>query len=229
MTPILRRALPRRWVRRHLFAFDLRGIENREHRRVIQDALNACDYPFMRVRRHTKVRVPITVADTSRFGQAPGSNDHGAHDHSHGVHPLTDPENRAAALGLYWLPTRQYPAGRVEVSDKIMDNVPLAQEVVGAELAHVADYGTPLTDEQRRAIFAIVHHGDASDHGTHGWWEERGGQDYWSDWLGEVFMPLFMRAFMPSLPRPLEARQPWAHPVNDEMARQVREVLGVRP
>jgi hypothetical protein len=216
---------PRRYTRRHQLAFDLRGIPDRQHRAVIQGALNVCDYPMTRIRRAKGVRVPVTVADTSRFTAARAGGDGHDHDHSEGVHPLTDPADmRRAALGLFWLPTVAHPAGRIEVSDKIMGDVALAQEVFLAEAAHSIDYGA-MNDTQRAAIFAIVHHGDPTPHGTHGWWEERGGQNYWSDWVGETFMSLFMRAFAPSLPRPLEARQPWTHRVTDEMAAQARLAL----
>jgi hypothetical protein len=209
-----------------LHSFDLRGIPSKQHRAVIQGALNASDYPYIRIRRRTGRRVPVTVADTSRFAQARagGDHDHG-HDHAQGVHPLTDPaDHRRAALGLYWLPTVEHPAGRIEVSDQIMDDVPLAQEVFLAEAAHAVDYGA-MTDQHRAALFAIVHHGDTTPHGTHGWWEERGGQNYWSDWVGEVFMQAFCMAFAPSLPRPLAARQPWAHRVTPEMVPEIRRVL----
>jgi hypothetical protein len=213
-----------RFRRRGVHAFDLRGIPDREHRAVVQGALNACDYPFTRIRRRTGKRVSVTVGDTSRFAQAHSAGDHD-HSHDHGFHGLNDPaDHRRAALGLYWLPTAEHPAGRIEVSQQIMTDVPLAQEVFLAEAAHAVDYGA-MTDAQRAELFAIVHHGDPTPHGTHGWWEERGGQNYWADWVGETFMALFMRAFAPSLPRPLEARQPWTHRMTDEMARQARAVL----
>ncbi len=188
------------------------------HLAVLQDAVRNLRYPLTRIHRNTGRRVPVTVADISRFNGFV----EGAHSQAHdeGVHPLTDARHQA--LGLYWLPTAQHPAGRIEVSVSIMGDTPLAQEVFIAELAHAVDYGVPLSDAQRARIFAIVHGGDPTPHGTHGWWEERGGHNYWSDWVGEVFMALFMRAFAPRLSRSLEARQPWAHKVNDEMAKQVR-------
>ncbi len=205
-----------------MFTWDLSALRP-DHAAVVKGALKACDFPFGRIRRLTGKKVPVTVGDTSRFSQAAASgHDHHDDQHSHGVHVLAD--HRNAALGLYWLPTRAYPAGRVELSDRIMGNVALAQEVFLAEAAHAVDYGS-LTDRDRERIFAIVHGGSSDPHGTHGWWEERGGQGYWDDWVGEVFMSLFMRAFAPSLPRPMEARQPWAHKVTDEMAAQTRRYL----
>lgn len=200
-----------------LHTFDLRGM-NPEHRHTVQQALNACTYPFIRIRRATGKRVPVTVADTSRYVEHTGTADGQAWD-------AFQDEARQAALGLYWLPTAEHPAGRVELSTAVMDDVPLAQEVFLAEAAHAVDYGA-MTDAQRQAVFTALHGGDPTPHGTHGWWEERGGRNYWSDWTGEVFMAAFARAFAPTLPRPLEARQPWAHKVTDEMAAQVRAVLG---
>ncbi len=196
-------------------------VSDPAHFAVLQDAVRNLDYPLTRIHRSTGRRVPVSVADISQF-----SGGRSEHDHLEGVHPLTD--IRRQALGLYWLPTAQHPAGRIEVSDRIMTDPVLAQEVFIAELAHAVDYGVPLTDEQHAGIFAIVHGGDPTPHGTHGWWEERGGHNYWADWVGEVFMALFMRAFAPRLSRPLEARQPWAHKVTDEMAKQTRRLLLAR-
>lgn len=197
--------------RRHIRTFDLSGIPDPAHLEVIQGALNACDYPFGRIRRRTGKKIPVTVADISRS-------------QGEGVHALEHPDHRAVALGLYWLPTEEHPAGRIEVNDQIMTDVPLAQEVFLAEAAHAVDYGV-MTDAQREEILSIAHQGDRTPHGTHGWWEERGGQRYWNDWVGENFMALFMRAFAKTLPRPLEARQPWEHRADDDMARQVRRLL----
>ncbi len=205
-----------------MYSWDLSGLEP-AHADVVKGALAACDFPFGRIRRRTGKKVPVTVGNTSRFSRA-GSNEAHPHSaqHAAGVHILTD--HRAAALGLFWLPTTEHPAGRVELSDRIMGDIPLAQEVFLAEAAHAADYGA-MTDKDRERIFAIVHGGSSDPHGTHAWWEERGGQGYWDDWVGEVFMALFMRAFAPSLPRPLEAQQPWSHRVTDEMALQTRRYL----
>ena len=199
-----------------MYSWDLSALQP-AHADVVKGALAACDFPFGRIRRRTGKKVPVSVADTSRFSVATG-----VHSHEEDFHVLAD--HRDAALGLFWLPTAEHPAGRVELSNQIMDNTPLAQEVFLAEAAHAVDYGA-LTDQDRERIFAIVHGGSSDPHGTHGWWEERGGQGYWDDWVGEVFMALFMRAFARGLPRPLEARQPWAHKVTDEMALQTRRYL----
>lgn len=212
-----------------MFAWDLSGLSP-DHADVVKGALKACDYPFGRIRRSTGKKVPVTVADLSRWNRTVAVQNHYPSDtlvlavavHGEDVHVLAG--YRQQAYGLYWLPTDEHPAGRVELSDKIMGSTALAQEVFLAEAAHAVDYGS-LTDLERVRIFAIVHGGDSNPHGTHGWWEERGGQDYWADWVGEAFMGLFMRAFAPSLTRPMENNQPWEHRLTDDMALQVRRYL----
>ncbi len=209
------------WVRRHVLAFDLRAITSREHRAVVQGGLNALDARMYRVRRATGRRIPVTVRDLSQMVAETPHDD--AHPHGN-FHVLTDPEARHAALGLYWLPTRAFPAGRIELHEPIMVNVPLAQEVLIAEAAHAYDL-TVMTEAQRLAVWAVMHGGDATPHSDHGWWEERGSQNYWA-WGGEAFMGLFCMAFAPTLPLPLHARQPWVHKVDDAMAAEVRRLLG---
>ncbi len=211
------------WTRRHQMSFDLLSITNRSHKAIIQKALNECDYPFINIRRKHGVRIPVNVT-TLRYAAKSKSSDHGEHDHSHGFHELVNPTNRKQALGLYWLPTTTFPVGRIEVAVEIMNDPDLAREVFLAEAAHAVDYGI-LTVPERQSLYTIVHHGDPTGHGTHGWWEEEGGNNYWGDWVGEVFMALFMRAFAPSLPRPLEANQPWVHRVDSLMAQQTRDLL----
>ncbi len=151
--------------------------------------------------------------------------------HFHAHHPDTGEHGhgladaRRGALGLYWLPTAEHPAGRVEFEQSIMGDVPLAQEVFLAEAAHAVDYGA-MTDEQRRQIGELFEHA----HGGHdhpGWFEEQGEQEYWA-WRGERWMGLFMATFAPSLPRPLEARQPWHHSYDQADVQAVRRLLRVR-
>jgi hypothetical protein len=206
-----------------LHSFDLRGITDKRHRAVIQGALNASDYPYIRIKRRTKRRVPVTVADTSRFAAARAGGDGHDHDHGHGWHALTDPTDyRRAALGLFWLPTAEHPAGRIEVSDKIMDDVPLAQEVFLAEVWHCVQYAA-LTDEQRRRVVELFEHPHGGPEHP-GEFEEQGEQNYWA-WRGERGMGLFMAAFAPSLPRPLEARQPWHHSYDQSDVAAMRSIL----
>lgn len=218
-----------RMRRRHSWTFDLSGITDPAHRDVVQSALNACSYPFGRIRRNTGRKVPVAVSDLSRFAVALDAQGHG-HVHSeageHG-HLLGAPEARKAPLGLYWLPTTQHPAGRIELHSGIMGDTALAQEVFLAEAAHAVDYGVPLTDEQRLQIAQAYHDSNPHDHSPsnpHGWFEEKGERDYF-DWIGESFMSGFMAAYAPKLPRPLEQRQPWAHKTTPEVVRVIRKVL----
>jgi len=208
---------------RHRRAWDFTGISELQYRKALQVALTACDYPFIRIRQRTGRRVPVTVSDLSRYNARLGVKS--AHVHVHDeygeAHLLGHPQRRAA-LGLYWLPTPEHPAGRVEVDRGAMRDGPLAREVFLAEAAHAVDYGV-MTDEERRqigALFEHVHQG----HDHAGWFEEQGESDYWS-WRGERWMGLFMAAFAPSLPRPLEARQPWHWSYDASDIEQVRRIL----
>lgn len=215
---------------RHRQTWDFTGLTPAQ-RAVLQPALEACDYPFSRIRRNTGRRVPVTASDLSRFAQALAEHHREGHVHVHDEdgnegHLLGEPAtsaSRSAALGLYWLPTSKYPAGRVELDSSIFGQPDLAREVLLAEGAHAVDYGA-MDEQDRSEITAayIAEHRDPD--GTDDWFDERGEDDYWS-WIGESFMSGFTRAFAPSLPRPLEARQPWKHPSSDAIAARIREVL----
>lgn len=122
-------------ARRHTHAWDMQGVADPEHRTVITGALDACGFPFGRIRRRTGKRVPVAVSDLTRWTQGIADSVH-LHVHQDGEHghALTGTiGKRHAALGLYWLPTGEHPAGRVEVEQAIMHDVPLAQEVFLAE------------------------------------------------------------------------------------------------
>lgn len=207
---------------RHRYSWDLTGVKNPAHKQVVQDALNACDAPFSRIRRNTGKRVPVTVSDLGRFNELMPDDGH-MHVHGRGDvgHLLGDPKRRAA-LGLYWLPSAVHPAGRVELDAGIMGDRPLAQEVFLAEAAHALDYGA-MTDRQRDEVEALFEHAH-SGHEHEGWFEEQGEQNYWA-WRGERWMGLFMAAFAPSLPRPLERRQPWHWSYDESDVRAVRRLL----
>jgi hypothetical protein len=200
------------WVMRHRLSWDLTGIPEKSHRGTVQRALNACSYPFSRIRKRTGKRVPVTTSDLSRFSEALAEASKTGHAHVHGPsgetgHLLGVPTGaRAAALGLYWLPTREHPAGRVELDTGVFRNFALAQEVFLAEAAHAVDYGA-MTESQRAQVLALFEHVGAG-HAHEGWFEEKGEDDYWS-WRGERFMGLFMATYAPSLSRPLERQQPW--------------------
>jgi hypothetical protein len=217
------------WIFRHRLSWDLTGIADREQRAIVQGALNACAFPFSRVRKRTGKRVPCSVADLSRYAEALAAAG-GSHVHVHdeegneahllGAPPdVVDPSPvrahdgvehapaaRAAALGLYWLPTLKYPAGRVELERTIFRDPALAREVFLAEAAHAVDYGA-LVDGQRAQIVALFDW-KGSGSPAAGWFEEQGEEVYWR-WRGERWMGLFMATYAPSLPRPLEPRQPW--------------------
>lgn len=232
------------WKLRHRRYWDLTGVKDKAHRDVIQDALNACDYPFSRIRKVTGKRVTVTVSDLTRYSQALTEGKGHAHIESDAgeighllgaqepaIEPVSrahgdehhEPDLRYAALGLYWLPTTMYPAGRVELERSIMTNKPLAMEVFLAEAAHAVDYGA-MTDDQRTAVLARFHDNPGDHHHPSDWFEEGGEYDYY-DWAGERFMGLFMAAFAPSLSRPLENRQPWTHSYDQADIQATRKIL----
>ncbi|CAA9323938.1 MAG: hypothetical protein AVDCRST_MAG68-2126 [uncultured Gemmatimonadetes bacterium] len=203
--------------------FDLSGLSP-EHRTVIEPAIVACTFPTTRILRNTGKPVPVAVSDLSRFNAAMEAHGHG-HVHVDGEHGhlLGEPDAaRKAPLGLYWLPTADHPAGRIEVGAHAMSDPDLAREVFLAEAAHAVDYGA-MTDAQREAIrdrFDYTGQGEPPV----GWFEEIGEQDYW-DWRGERWMGLFMAAFAPSLPRPLETRQPWTWSYDTSDCRRARSIM----
>ncbi len=186
------------------------------HLAVLQDAVRNLRYPLTRIHRNTGRRVPVSVADISRF------NGDAGHEQAHreGVHPLLDA--RHAALGLYWLPTSHDPAGRIDVSVAIVGDRPLSQEVFIAEIWHCVQY-TVLTQDQRQQVMSLFEHTHGGpDHP--GEFEEQGEQSYWA-WRGERAMGLFMAAVAPKLPRPLEVRQPWHHSYTAKDVTAMRRIL----
>jgi hypothetical protein len=228
---IIRRLYQRR-------AWDFTGIEDKEHRKILQGALDACDYSFYRIRKRTGKRVPVTVSDLSRFAQALDPATGHAHVHNeetgeHG-HLLGEPPGfrersswseqtpRSAALGLYWLPTPQYPAGRVEIDTGAMRDPDLAREVFLAEGAHAVDYGA-MTDGQRVQVMALFDYKGAGP-APAGWFEEQGEGTYWR-WRGERWMGLFTAAFAAGLPTPLQGRQPWEWSYDTSDVAAVRDIL----
>jgi hypothetical protein len=229
------------WFYRHRLAWDLSGIADKGHRATVQGALNACSFPFSRIRKRTGKRVPVTVSDLSRYEEAlaaakgghvhvhdaEGNEAHllGAPRGSEGALQLPDdhPEKpRAAALGLFWLPTAKDPAGRVELDRGAMSNKPLAQEVFIAEAAHAVDYGA-MTDGQRAQVVGLFDYRGTSPQ-PKGWFEEQGEEDYWR-WRGERWMGLFMATYAAGLPRPLEPRQPWQWSYDASDVAAVKRIL----
>ena len=214
---------------RHTKAIDLAGIADPAHRDRLQAALNACDFPLSRIYRNYGKTVPVTVSDLSRYAAVRSSEDVN-HGHSHinfdgeQGHLLGEP--RKGALGLFWLPTPAAPAGRIEVGTAAFSEPHLAEEVLMAELAHAVDYGA-MSKRQRDRILAAYVEGQPDADGVNDWFEEAGEDDYWA-WIGESFMSGFMAAFAPSLPRPLEPRQPWVHRTTPETTAAVRKALRYR-
>lgn len=209
--------------------FDLTALSHAEAD-VLVPALHACSFPTGRIVNMSGSSVPVAVKDLSRFSASLDANGHGhAHEVGEHAHLLGEPapsENsltRRAPLGLYWLPTPQFPVGRIEVGASAMNSPDLAREVLLAEAAHAIDYGA-MTDSQRERISALF---DWIGSGPQpkGWFDELPGEtSYWS-WRGERWMSMAMAAFAPTLPRPLESRQPWTWSYDDSDVRRVRQIM----
>jgi hypothetical protein len=180
--------------------------------------------------------VPIAVNDLSRFNASLDVNGHGhAHEDDEPwrvAHLLGEPVHaqssiitgRRAPLGLYWLPTPDYLAGRIEIGSAAMASPDLAREVLLAEAAHAVDLAA-MTSSQRQRIGDLFDYTSVSSGPPPvGWFEELGEQDYWR-WRGERWMGLFMAAYSPTLPRPLEGRQPWQWSYDESDIRRVRQIL----
>lgn len=204
---------------------------------ILEPALHACTFPTGRISNMSGATVPVAVSDLSRFSAALDVNGHG---HAHRrpgehAHLLGEPVHaqasivtgRRAPLGLYWLPTSAYPAGRIEVGTGAMASPDLAREVFLAEAAHAVDLAAMTSSQRQRISDRFDFSGFVSVPGGStpvGWFEELGEQDYWR-WRGERWMGLFMAAFAPTLPRPLESRQPWQWSYDDSDVRRVRQIL----
>lgn len=235
-------------LRRRYVARGLDWSTLTEHEKnVLLPAMDMLYFPTVRIKKKTGKKVPIVVSDLSRFAGNMDANGHGhVHEGDEHAHLLGLPEpkimaftgddravrdviSRRAPLGLYWLPTPQYPAGRIEIHSGALNNPDLAREVLIAEIAHAVDYGA-MTDSQRARINRLFEHtGHEHTHDEHDeigpdeWFEGHEG-GYWA-WPGERFMALFMAAYAPTLPRPLEARQPWTHTFDESDVKAVRRIL----
>lgn len=212
--------------------FDLTALTLPE-KTTLEPALHACRFPSGRITNMSGATVPISVADLSRFNASLDANGHGyAHEDGEHAHLLGEPVHvqanlvtgRRAPLGLYWLPTVLYPAGRIEVGAAAMASPDLAREVLLAEAAHAVDLAAMTSSQRERITVLFDYIGQAPDVMPTGWFEELGEQNYWR-WRGERWMGLFMAAFAPTLPRPLEGRQPWEWSYDDSDVRRVRQIL----
>lgn len=182
---------------------------------TVREAVSRCTFNFGRIPHP----VPIEFVPLAGFRQ----QQEAAHTHAGHVHVEHGRERahgilwRQAVLGLYWLPTPAYPAGRISV--EVNAERELQIEVLLAELAHAIDY-TVLTEEGRRMIWAAYHQG--LDHPSD-WFEEAGELDY-SDWTGEAFMPGFTLAFSKIVPR----FDSFSHPSTPRVVSVIRAVLEPR-
>lgn len=210
--------------------FDLSAL-TRPEADVLEPALHACTFPTGRIVNRAGVEVPVSVSDLSRFNASLDVNGHG-HAHEGGVHAhlLGEPVHaqasvvtgRRAPLGLYWLPTLQHPAGRIEVGAAAMASPDLAREVLLAEAAHAVDLAA-MTDSQRERISALFDYIGTGPQPL-GWFDELNEQGYFR-WRGEAFMSLWTAAYAPTLPRPLQQRQPWEWSFDEADVKRVRSIL----
>lgn len=231
-----------RWRRSGL---DLSSL-SKEHLDVLMPYIREFKFPTRRILTTTGHRLPVAVSDLSRFARHMDLNGHGhAHENGAHAHLLGEPDSferaraesrtsgskiaRLAPLGLYWLPTPDFPAGRVEVGLHAMSDPDLAGEVLIAEIAHGIDYGAMTASQRARINRLFEHEGHThaedtrQEIGPDEWFEGHEG-GYWS-WPGERWMALCMAAYSPSLPRPLEARQPWTHSFDESDVQAVRRIL----
>lgn len=198
---------------------------------ILEPALHACTFPTGRIKRRAGVDVPVAVSDLSRFAAALDAYGHGHASRRPGEHahllgePVRpgDPVIRRAPLGLYWLPNGDYPAGRIEIGATAMVTPDLAREVLLAEAAHCVDLVT-MSESQRTRISGLFDYVGSSDVKPAGWFEELGETSYFA-WRGEAFMSLWAAAFAPTLPRPLQARQPWEWSFDSLDVLRVRQIL----
>lgn len=215
---------------KHRRTFDFSAMKAGDRKRL-QPALEKLDYPVERIRRNMNARVPVTMSDLGRFQGALGRTGH-AHVHQNRIdergqayvetgHLLGVEEGPAGGrrqrpLGLYWLPTPQFPAGRIELDEGLSDE--LAQEVLIAESAHALDYGW-MTAEQRKVIMDAYHEGSSD---PEDWFEEHGSEDYW-DWTGESFMIGFAKAFAPGVATTLGDR--FVHKTTPKVIETIKRVM----
>ncbi len=201
--------------------FRLTGNDNQN--RIVADALSRCTFPFERLRPALGARVrrdyiPVTWNDLSRWTaaaeKAKKSGGHHTHVHENGAtgHLI---EVRNAAMGLAWTD------GRIELDYSCEREPFIGGAVMLAEVAHMVDFFY-LTDEQRSAIFRVMHAGSDAPHEGHGWWEEAGNQDYYAT-MGETFMVLFVRGYAAGYESVNFG--PFVHQVDAGKVAQVRQIV----
>lgn len=154
--------------------FDLSGLTDNQ-RRIIQEALDACDFPFDKLSKP----IPVEFADLSAYG----ARGHGEFEEGHLL------KYRERVLGLAWY------KGLVSVEAALERDEPLAQEVFLAEGAHMVDFFY-MTPEHRAELLKVL---DPAQDSL--WFDDP--QGYWHD-VGEAFMGGFIRAYAPTVPVTLD-------------------------
>lgn len=218
--------------------WSLEGTSNQN--RIVQDALDLCDFPFEKMSeslaKEGKQAVAVTWEDLSRYStRASGSGDHDHEDDSD--HHVKDEngheaslvereiDGRKQVLGLFYLP----PYTSVVLDVTLENYEALAREVFLAEGAHAVDYHY-MNNDMRVAVWNALH-SDAGDleegthvpesfdiHHGHSWFDGPAG---YSTWVGEGFMAAFTKAFAPEVDVTIEL----AHTTSQEGAQSIREAL----
>ena len=168
--------------------------------------------------------IPIEWADLSRYAnQLQLQAEQGGHGHIHEHGDTADPfedQARSRVLGLAWY------SGKITLEQTLVNSPTLAQEVLGAEIAHMVDFFDPLMDAGGRgrinaAYHGVVHEHEITDHGHDQWFDEGG----YYDWPGESFMEGFTRAFS-NVPVTISG---FTHKTTPEVVRVIRDVLDPAP
>lgn len=159
--------------------------------------------------------IPVEFTDLSKYAKAAKvafmEGKH-AHIEENGDHAHLLADKRARVLGLAWY------SGKISIDSSL--NRALALEVFLAEGAHMIDFFW-MTDNDRAAIAQALHPDGNWQHDQHGWFEERGDQDY-NDWPGENFMDLYMLAATDVKP---SMAMRWSHPITQAAVNATRTVL----
>lgn len=194
--------------------FDLSQL-TRPQRLIIDGAIARCDFPFELCLpalhdRWGRRSIVVTWEPLEPYLGGVG------HEHDESVHATAHPvQARGRVAGLAWTD------GRIMLAPWLESESALAVEVWLAEAAHQVDFFF-ISQDQRRALFALFHHGDPTPHDDHGWFEEAGNQNYW-DWVGESWMAAFTLAYSDVVPDWMD----FSHRVTAEARDTIRSILGV--
>jgi len=178
---------------------------------------------------------PVEEKDLSGFGihEEPQGDRWGHadvdHEKAHGI-VARNKQNAAAVAGLYWFPTAQYPAGRIEIGTGFSRDTQRA--IAMAEAAHAIDINSPdWNDTKRGRVYDAYHAGQGlppvgpisldyqgSPAHPHGWF---GPQDYF-DTPGESWMIGFILGATI-----LAHGDWWTHVTTPEVVAVVKRELGL--